>query len=99
MNLLAIVAGYTVILLVPHSLIDWIGFFCFLLFGIFCVYEGINMESKSVKEEYEEKIQRTESNYNLVSDENKDDNNKESTWKLCLEVFGFLCLSEFGDRN
>ena len=58
MNLLAIVAGYTVILLVPRSLIDWIGFFCFLLFGIFCAYEGLNMESKSVTEEYEEEIQR-----------------------------------------
>ena len=99
MNLLAIVAGYTVILLVPRSLIDWIGFFCFLLFGIFCVYEGLNMESKSVTEEYEEEIQRTESNYLLVSDENKDQNNKESTWKLCLELFGFLCLSEFGDKS
>ena len=40
MNILAIVAGMTVILLVPRGLIDWIGFFCFLLFGIFCVYEG-----------------------------------------------------------
>ena len=99
MNLLAIVAGYTVILLVPRSLIDWIGFFCFLLFGIFCVYEGLNMESKSVTEEYEEEIQRTESNYLLVSDENKEQNNKESTWKLCLELFGFLCLSEFGDKS
>ena len=99
MNLLAIVAGYTVILLIPRSLIDWIGFFCFLLFGIFCVYEGLNMESKSVTEEYEEEIQRTESNYLLVSDENKDQNNKESTWKLCLELFGFLCLSEFGDKS
>ena len=99
MNLLAIVAGYTVILLIPRSLIDWIGFFCFLLFGIFCVYEGLNMESKSVTEEYEEEIQRTESNYLLVSDENKEQNNKESTWKLCLELFGFLCLSEFGDKS
>ena len=99
MNLLAIVAGYTVILLVPRSLIDWIGFFCFLLFVFFCVYEGLNMESKSVTEEYEEEIQRTESNYLLVSDENKDQNNKESTWKLCLELFGFLCLSEFGDKS
>ena len=49
MNILAIVAGYTVILLIPRSLLDWIGFFCFLLFGIFSVYEGMQMESKSVK--------------------------------------------------
>ena len=32
MNLLAIVAGYTVILLIPRSVIDWIGFATFLAF-------------------------------------------------------------------
>ena len=56
-NILAIVAGYNIILLVPHSLIDWIGFICFLDFGLFCVYERLQMESKSVQEEYEEEIQ------------------------------------------
>lgn len=98
MNILAIVAGMTVILLVPRGLIDWIGFFCFLLFGIFCVYEGMGMESKSVKEEYEEEMKENDDNYKLVSDEESKHNNK-STWKLCLELFGFLCLSEFGDKS
>ena len=100
MNILAIVAGYTVILLIPRDLIDWIGFFCFLFFGIFCVYEGMGMESKSVKEEYEEEMHENEANYSLVNDEdNHHENNKSSTWKLCLELFGFLCLSEFGDKS
>ena len=99
MNLLAIVAGYTVILLIPRSVIDWIGFATFLAFGVYCVYEGVNMESKSVQEEYEEEIQRTESNYNSLVNEEDRKNNKESTWKLCLELFGFLCLSEFGDKS
>ena len=99
MNLLAIVAGYTVILLIPRSLIDWIGFATFLAFGIYCVYEGLHMESKSVQEEYEEEIQRTESNYNSLVNEEDRKTNKDSTWKLCLELFGFLCLSEFGDKS
>ena len=99
MNLLAIVAGYTVILLIPRSLIDWIGFATFLAFGIFCVYEGVNMESKSVQEEYEEEIQRTESNYNSLVNEEDRKTNKESTWKLAIELFTFLCLSEFGDKS
>ena len=99
MNILAIVAGYTIILLVPRSLIDWIGFVCFLGFGLFCVYEGLQMESKSVQEEYEEEIQRNDSNYNSLVNEEDRHNNKDSTWKLCLELFGFLCLSEFGDKS
>jgi putative Ca2+/H+ antiporter (TMEM165/GDT1 family) len=98
MNILAIVAGMTVILLIPRELIDWIGFFCFLFFGIFWVYEGMGMESKSVKEEYEEEMNANDNNYNLVNDEERKHNDK-STWKLCLELFGFLCISEFGDKS
>ena len=97
MNLLAIVAGYTVILIIPRYIIDWIGFFCFLFFGLYWVYEGMKMESKSVKEEYEEEIQISETNYNLVNDQ--ENNNQKSTWKLCLELFAFLCISEFGDKS
>jgi len=104
MNILAIVAGYTVILLIPRSLLDWIGFFCFLLFGIFSVYEGMEMESKSVKEEYEEEMNKNngegEGDYSLMKKEGSSgDNNKKSLWLLCLELFGFLCLSEFGDKS
>ena len=54
MNILAIVAGYSVILLIPRNLLDWLGFLCFLGFGVFSIWEGIEMESKSVQEEYEE---------------------------------------------
>ena len=97
MNLIAILAGYTVILLVPREVIDWIGFFCFLFFGLYWVYEGMKMESKSVKEEYEEEMQETEANYNLVNDQ--ENNNQKSTWKLCFELFAFLCISEFGDKS
>jgi putative Ca2+/H+ antiporter (TMEM165/GDT1 family) len=97
MNLIAILAGYTVILFVPREVIDWIGFFCFLFFGLYWVYEGMKMESKSVKEEYEEEMQETEANYNLVNDQ--ENNNQKSTWKLCFELFAFLCISEFGDKS
>jgi putative Ca2+/H+ antiporter (TMEM165/GDT1 family) len=105
MNILAIVAGYTVILLIPRSVLDWIGFFCFLLFGVYSVYEGMQMESKSVKEEYEEEMSRgknenTGDDYALINDEGRhEDTNKQSLWLLCLELFGFLCLSEFGDKS
>ena len=97
MNLIAIVAGYTVILLVPRNLLDWIGFACFLVFGLFWVYEGMKMESKSVKEEYDEEMQETENNYSLVNEEGN--RNQKSVWWLCAELFGFLCVSEFGDKS
>ena len=102
MNILAIIAGYTVILLIPRYLIDWIGFFCFLLFGIYSVYEGVRMESKSIQEEYEEEMTEQGKQYQLVKDEenNIEERDKEkSTWILCLELFGFLCLSELGDKS
>ena len=100
MNIIAIVAGYTVILLIPRSLLDWIGFFCFLFFGAFWVYEGMKMENKSVKEEYEEEIQETENNYELINEqENNNNHNKKSVWTLCFELFSFLCISEFGDKS
>ena len=105
MNLLAIIAGYTIVLLIPRSIIDWLGFACFLLFGIFCVWEGIEMESKSIKEEYEEEMTEQGKDYQLVQDEEnniegKEEHKKEkSTWILCVELFGFLCLSELGDKS
>jgi putative Ca2+/H+ antiporter (TMEM165/GDT1 family) len=102
MNLLAIVAGYTVILLIPRGVIDWIGFACFLGFGIFSVYEGIKMESKLLQEEYEEEKnehekQLTENN-EIEIGENKEKSEK-SMLRLCGELFGFLCLSELGDKS
>ena len=102
MNLLAIVAGYTIILLIPRGLIDWIGFACFLGFGIFSVYEGITMESKTIHEEYQEEMTEQGKNYQLADDEqnnNEEQKKEKSIWSLCLELFGFLCLSELGDKS
>ena len=97
MNILAIACGFTVILFIPRYVIDWIWFFCFLIFGLLWVFEGMKMESKSVKEEYEEEIQGNDNNYSLVNEE--EDKNKKSVWGLCAELFGFLCISEFGDKS
>ena len=107
MNLLAILAGYTIILFIPKYIIDLIGFLCFLLFGIYCVYEGINMESKSIQDEYEEEMSEQAKNYQLVKDEENnieggEGNNQpkqDSIWALCAQLFWFLCLSELGDKS
>ena len=101
MNILAIVAGYTVILLIPRDVIDWIGFLCFLLFGIYSITEGIKMESKSIKEEFEEEMTEQNKDYQLINDEDDHENNNsnKSLWLLCVELFGFLCLSELGDKS
>ena len=105
MNILAIAGGYAVILFIPKNVIDWIGFCCFLFFGLFCVYEGLTMESKSIKEEYEEeKINRNNTNkdYQLIDNENQNkeiDSDNKSIWALCAELFGLLCINELGDRS
>ena len=109
MNILAIVAGYTVILLIPRNLIDWLGFICFLCFGVFCVWEGINMESRSVKEEYEEEKEEhekkeQEKREQLIINQNEDeiadkDKGEKNMWMLCVEVFWLLCISELGDKS
>ena len=100
MNILAIVGGYAIILLVPKWLIDWIGFACFLSFGIFSIYEGIKMESVSLHKEYEEQKEEQEKNEQLIPNEEENKNKKEkSMWVLCLELFGLLCVSELGDRS
>ena len=100
MNILAIVGGYAIILLIPKWLIDWIGFACFLSFGIFSIYEGIKMESVSLHKEYEEQKEEQEKNEQLIPNEEENKNKKEkSMWVLCLELFGLLCVSELGDRS
>ena len=100
MNILAIVGGAAIVLIVPKWLIDWIGFACFLSFGIFSIYEGIKMESVSLHEEYEEEKEEHEKNEQLIPNEEQNKDNKEkSMWVLCAELFGLLCVSELGDRS
>ena len=105
MNILAIVAGYSVILLIPRNLLDWLGFLCFLGFGVFSIWEGIGMESKSVQEEYEEQKEVEEKKDQLIIKQDMNeiheisDVDEKNTWQLCLELFWFLCLSELGDKS
>ena len=99
MNILAIVGGYAIILLVPKWLIDWIGFACFLSFGIFSIYEGIKMESVSLHEEYQEEKEEHEKNEQLLPNEEQNKDKEKSMWVLCAELFGLLCVSELGDRS
>ena len=98
MNILAIIAGYTFILFIPRNLINWLGFLCFLGFGIFSIVEGLEMDNKTVKEEYEEEVQKEENN-EIVVDEGGQRKEKKSTLGLCMELFILLCLSELGDRS
>ena len=99
MNILAIVGGYAIILLVPKWLIDWIGFACFLSFGIFSIYEGIKMESVSLHEEYQEEKEEQENKEQLIPNEEQNKDKEKSMWVLCAELFGLLCVSELGDRS
>ena len=51
MNILAISIGYLVPLILVKDVIDWIGFFCFLIFGILSINESLNMEQITLHDE------------------------------------------------
>ena len=101
MNILAITVGYLVPLLIVKGVVDWIGFFCFLLFGIFSINESINMESTSVHDEMIKQKEEDEKSYKMLSDNENNNSNDENkgTFSTCLELFWFLCLSELGDKS
>ena len=102
MNILAITVGYLVPLLIVKEIVDWIGFFCFLLIGILSINESINMESTTVHEEMIKQKEEDEKSYNQIKDNENQINNEDidkGTWGTCLELFWFLCISEFGDKS
>lgn len=90
MNFLAIGVGYLLPLVVMRGVLDWIAFIIFLAFGILSLYEGVNMESKTVYEEFKEE-------YNS-RDENEQNETKHMLW-VCLEFFGLLMVNELGDKS
>ena len=96
MNILAIFLGYLVPLILVKDVIDWIGFFCFLIFGILSINESLNMEQITLHDEMLKEMEEDEKNYQKLPD--NEEGNK-GTFSLCLELFWFLCLSEIGDKS
>ena len=110
MNLLAIGVGYMVPLLLVRGIVDWIGFFCFLGFGIMNLYEGFHKESKTVVEEFNEEINENDHQYSRLRQgehtnvtQTLSRTGKPAKVKglgsLCFELFTFLLLSELGDKS
>ena len=105
MNILAILVGNMIPLLLVRDIVDWIGFFCFLGFGILNLYDGCTKESRTVIEEYNEEIEENDNQYNqLIEGENDIIRNDQSGQfkslsKLCGELFVSLLLSELGDKS
>lgn len=106
MNALAITVGYMVPLLIVKDVVDWIGFACFLFFGIYSLYDGLKMESKSVNEAFKEEMKENEDKYSQVSNIEEEEENKNSKGSkkktlffVCLELIGFMMLSELGDKS
>ena len=60
------------------------------------------MESKTIHDEYQEEMTEQGKDYQLANDEenhNIEEKKDKSMWILCVELFGFLCLSELGDKS
>ena len=108
MNVLAILIGNMVPLLLVRGIVDWIGFFCFLGFGILNLYDGCNKESKTVVEEYNEEMSENAHHYSrlrggeydeMVQEENGKPVKYKSLAGLCGELFTSLLVSELGDKS
>ena len=99
MNILAIAVGCMVPLLFVKSIVDWIGFCCFLGFGLLNLHEGFTKESKTVSEEFKEEINTNNDQYSRLNEANEENKAGKSLGGLCVELFTFLVLSELGDKS
>ena len=102
MNILAIGIGYLVPLILVKGIIDWIGFGCFLLFGIFSIYDYFTKESKKLHEVLLEEQEEQSNSYKSFTDSEfniQPINQNRNTFAICCELFGFLCASELGDKS
>ena len=99
MNILAIAVGCMVPLLFVKGIVDWIGFGCFLGFGILNIYEGFTKESRTVSEEFKEEINTNDDQYSKLNEIEGENKTGKSLGGLCVELFTFLVLSELGDKS
>lgn len=103
MNIIAISIGFLIPLLLVKGIVDWIGFACFLAFGIFSIYDSCYKDSTTVSEEFEKAKNEEETGYKALADneEGKQPEKKEEkgTFGKCLELFWFLAISEIGDKS
>ena len=99
MNILAIGVGYLVPLILVKGLIDWIGFACFFLFGI---YDYFTMDSKKLHEVVLDEQEEQANAYKSYTDTElilQSPNQNQNTFANCCELFGLLCASELGDKS
>ena len=102
MNILAIGVGYLVPLILVKGLIDWIGFACFFLFGIFSIYDYFTMDSKKLHEVVLDEQEEQANAYKSYTDTDlivQSPNQNSNTFANCCELFGLLCASELGDKS
>ena len=102
MNILAIGVGYLVPLILVKGLIDWIGFACFFLFGVFSIYDYFTKDSKNLHEMVLDEQEEQANAYKSYTDTDlivQSPNQNSNTFANCCELFGLLCASELGDKS
>lgn len=98
MNILAIAVGYLVPMLVVKSIVNWIGFACFLSFGLYSIYDSFHMESETVADKLSEYKKDDDLNYKDI-ETNNESRKERGVFQVCLELFIALTLSEMGDKS
>ena len=102
MNILAIGVGYLVPLILVKGLVDWIGFACFFIFGIFSIYDYFTKDSKNLHEIMLDEQEEQANAYKSYTDTEligQSPNQNQNTFANCCELFGLLCASELGDKS
>lgn len=108
MDAIAISIGYLLPLILLREIVDWIGFAAFTLFGIFSIYDFLTMESETIAQKIEQENKDNDKQYVAMSDNEtgitsqggqNEDTSDPGLIRKCAELFGFLCLSEIGDKS
>lgn len=103
MNVIAVSIGYLLPLLLLKEVVDWIGFACFVLFGVFSIYEACNEEAETVEDKLIETQKEEERSYTDIEAHNRNNNSSSSSsaswFSNCVQLCWLLIVSEIGDKS
>ena len=100
MNVIAVSIGYLLPLLLLKEIVDWIGFACFVLFGVFSIYAAYHEEAETVEDKLIETQKEEERSYTDIEAHNNNNSGNGASWfSNCVQLCWLLIVSEIGDKS